>query len=136
MKKDMTELLINSVFEGIDISNSVREEEESERLVLATSNLSLVPRTLGKDDQEMEKASPKEENSQELEWEKSISSKRKRDSHHRRSQARNRRVVSCSLGGRLCCFWYRCLGDTQDFKKYFILTFVTFLFSIYNYCML
>ena len=38
--------------------------------------------------------------------------------------------------GRICCFWYRCPGDTQDFKKYFILTFETFLFSIYNYCML
>ena len=50
----------------------------------------------------MEEASPKEENSQEMEWEKSSSSKRKRDSHHRRSQARNRRVVSCSLGEVYC----------------------------------
>ena len=51
-------------------------------IVLATSNLSLAPRSLGKDDHEMEEASPKEENSQEMEWEKSFSSKRKMDSHH------------------------------------------------------
>ena len=37
------------------------EGEESEKLVLATSNLSLAPTTLEKDDQEMEEASPKEE---------------------------------------------------------------------------
>ena len=61
MKKDLTELLMNSVFEGIDKSITVREREETEKLVLATSNLSLAPTKLEKDDQEMEEASPKEE---------------------------------------------------------------------------
>ena len=50
MKKYLTELLMNSVFEGIDKSNTVREGEESEKLVLETSNLSLAPTTLEKDD--------------------------------------------------------------------------------------